>query len=276
MGRNWCDAEESERALLNHRKFPELVLFYRALHLHRKALEILAQLSRTSQPSSPLHGPRATVQYLMGLGSPGGGGVGGSGLTSSLMTNNPSSSAGQHQQQHQHQQHQQQQQQQQQQHALTPTARSELVRVFSVWVLEENPEEGMRVFVEGDPRDPLVPPRDAYPHLRKHAPGQCVRYLEHVVHGLKEQDPFFHDELIFMYVDAIKALMAERAREGRADAGGEETGLRAKLLALLTSSSSYTPESMLSRFPQDSLLEERAVLLSRVGLHGKALEIMAR
>jgi hypothetical protein len=51
--------------------------------------------------------------------------------------------------------------------------------------------------------------------------------------------------------------------------------LRRKLLGFLRSSVSYTAEKMLSRFPRHLLLEERAVLLSRINQHSAALSIYA-
>jgi len=60
---------------------------------------------------------------------------------------------------------------------------------------------------------------------------------------------------------------------------GTEPGLlgdiRKKLLKFLEVSQFYTPEKMLARFPQEDLYEERAILLSRVGMHEAALNIYA-
>jgi hypothetical protein len=43
--------------------------------------------------------------------------------------------------------------------------------------------------------------------------------------------------------------------------------LRKRLLEFLRKSQYYAPEKMLSKFPPDELLEERAILLSRIGRH---------
>jgi hypothetical protein len=52
---------------------------------------------------------------------------------------------------------------------------------------------------------------------------------------------------------------------------GTETGrlgqLRRKLIDFLRRSLHYAPEKMLSKFPREELLEERAVLLSRIHQH---------
>uniref|UniRef100_A0A667YG14 VPS39 subunit of HOPS complex n=1 Tax=Myripristis murdjan TaxID=586833 RepID=A0A667YG14_9TELE len=60
-------------------------------------------------------------------------------------------------------------------------------------------------------------------------------------------------------------------------AAGKEEGdlgeFRAKLLTFLEISTSYEPERLISDFPFDGLLEERALLLGRMGKHEQALFI---
>jgi hypothetical protein len=51
--------------------------------------------------------------------------------------------------------------------------------------------------------------------------------------------------------------------------------MRQKLVNFLQTSLLYTPEKMLSLFPEDSLFEERAILLSKIGQHDQALTIYA-
>jgi hypothetical protein len=54
-------------------------------------------------------------------------------------------------------------------------------------------------------------------------------------------------------------------------AWGEIGVLRQKLVSFLDNSAYYTPEKMLSRFPEDDLYEERAILLSKIKQHEHAL-----
>jgi hypothetical protein len=60
---------------------------------------------------------------------------------------------------------------------------------------------------------------------------------------------------------------------------GSEPGrlgiMRRKLLAFLDLSQHYHTEKMLSRFPQHVLLQERAILLSRIGRHAQVLDLYA-
>ena len=59
------------------------------------------------------------------------------------------------------------------------------------------------------------------------------------------------------------------------DATTEYTDLRLKLSAFLRSSRHYTPEQLLSNpaFNVEDMPEERAILLSRIGQHAKALSV---
>jgi hypothetical protein len=225
---NACQPEEAEQVLQQHRKFPELVLFYRSKGLHRKALDVLAGLAK-GPDDAPLHGPDATVHYLHGLGA----------------------------------------------------ENIDLVLHFSKWLLEAHPQAGLRVFTAAPhPFDP----RTVLEHLKRCAPALCGAYLEYVVLEQGERDAFFHNEFIILILDRLKELLKDKARAEvpglAAVPAGREPGelgqLRAKLLAFLKDSKSYSPEVMLSRFPTDSLYDERAIFLCRLELHSKALEIYVR
>merc|ERR1712241_878284 len=64
----------------------------------------------------------------------------------------------------------------------------------------------------------------------------------------------------------------------RINAGEEKGALginRRKLLEFLKNSTYYTPTLLLKKFPSNSLLEERCLLLSRVPRHEEALQIYA-
>lgn len=51
---------------------------------------------------------------------------------------------------------------------------------------------------------------------------------------------------------------------------------RKKLIHFLENSQQYTAENILSNFPTDNLLEERAIILGRLGKHEQALTIYVR
>uniref|UniRef100_A0A8C5AZ65 CNH domain-containing protein n=1 Tax=Gadus morhua TaxID=8049 RepID=A0A8C5AZ65_GADMO len=104
---------------------------------------------------------------------------------------------------------------------------------FAPWVLKICPEDGLKV--RGWRRLPRQPPPRAEP---------------------------------------VELLVATRVS---AVAAGKEEGdlgeFRSKLLDFLDMSSSYEPARLISDFPFDGLLEERALLLGRMGKHEQALFI---
>ncbi|KAG0263458.1 Vam6/Vps39-like protein [Mortierella polycephala] len=63
---NHCNLEETETLLLKHKKYKELVDFYRGKGQHRKALELLKTVHNLP---GEMHGVLPTVSYLQRLGS---------------------------------------------------------------------------------------------------------------------------------------------------------------------------------------------------------------
>ncbi|KAG0012682.1 Vam6/Vps39-like protein [Podila clonocystis] len=62
---NHCNLEETESLLLKHKKYRELVDFYKGKGQHRKALELLKTVHTVP---GEMHGVRPTVNYLQRLG----------------------------------------------------------------------------------------------------------------------------------------------------------------------------------------------------------------
>jgi hypothetical protein len=256
---NACWVPECEALLRAAARWRALVELYRGRAMHRRALSLLAQLGQAEAIGSPQRRARMEemVAYMQRLGA----------------------------------------------------ADASLILEFSRWVLAEAPALGLRAFTrrapEADHNEPLDPYR-VLSHLKacslashKESPrplwqqhALAVDYLEHLVHERRppSTDPAFHNELVYLYVEAILALAAERDADGgktpgsraqnaraRPTLASEEEGplreYRGRLLRFLEHSQHYNPEKILSKFPSSRLLEERAVLLSRVGKHDRALHI---
>ncbi|RXM97484.1 Vam6/Vps39-like protein, partial [Acipenser ruthenus] len=104
---------------------------------------------------------------------------------------------------------------------------------------------------------------------------------EHIILVWDEVGSEFHNCLIQLYLERVQVLMKEYLNslpedESPVAAGNEEGELgefRNKLLNFLEISSNYEPDRLISDFPFDGLLEERAVLLGRMGKHEQALFI---
>ncbi|CAI5763932.1 Vps39 isoform X2 [Podarcis lilfordi] len=123
-----------------------------------------------------------------------------------------------------------------------------LIFSYSVWVLRDFPEDGLK---------------------------------EHIIQTWEEAGSEFHNCLIQLYCEKVQGLMKEYLSSFPPDkplvAAGEEEGelgeYRQKLLFFLETSSCYNAEQLISDFPFDGLLEERALLLGRMGNHEQALFI---
>lgn len=139
-----------------------------------------------------------------------------------------------------------------------------LVLEFADWVLNANLEEGLKIFTEDMPEVEALPrPRVLDFLLRSHT--SCViPYLEHVVHTWNDKNPLFHNALIHQY------------REKILNNGATGAHTRKKLLEFLEKSTCYTPDTVLGHFPTDNLLEERAIIVGRLGRHEEALAIYVR
>uniref|UniRef100_A0A672NIR5 Vam6/Vps39-like protein n=1 Tax=Sinocyclocheilus grahami TaxID=75366 RepID=A0A672NIR5_SINGR len=153
---------------------------------------------------------------------------------------------------------------------------------FSPWVLKICPEDGLKIFTE-DLTEVETLPRDKVLNFLKDGFKElAIPYLEHIIYMWDETRPEFHNVLIQLYLEKVQGLMKVYLNslpedEIKAKSAGKEAGelgeYRNKLLSFLEVSSSYEPERLISDFPFDGLLEERALLLGRMGKHEQALFI---
>ncbi|XP_037342949.1 vam6/Vps39-like protein [Pungitius pungitius] len=152
---------------------------------------------------------------------------------------------------------------------------------FSPWVLKICPEDGLKIFTEDLTEVETLPRDKVLNFLKEGFKELAVPYLEHIVYVWDDKGPEFHNVLIQLYLERVQGLMKQYLNslpEGvPAVAAGKEEGdlgeFRNKLLSFLDISTSYEPARLISDFPFDGLLEERALLLGRMGKHEQALFI---
>nr|XP_046269052.1 vam6/Vps39-like protein isoform X2 [Scatophagus argus] len=152
---------------------------------------------------------------------------------------------------------------------------------FSPWVLKTNPEDGLKIFTEDLTEVETLPRRQVLNFLKEGFKELAIPYLEHIIYVWDDEGPEFHNVLIQLYLETVQELMKQYLSslpEGvPAVAAGKEEGklgeFRNKLLSFLDISTSYEPAKLISDFPFDGLLEERALLLGRMGKHEQALFI---
>ncbi|RKP39035.1 vacuolar sorting protein 39 domain 1-domain-containing protein [Dimargaris cristalligena] len=214
---NACEIEISERLLLNHHMYQELVDLYFGKGLHRKALHLLHQTATdpdtlTDVPSA-LAGPFATIQYLEKL---------------SL------------------------------QHV-------DLILEYATWIMTSDPDEG--IFIFADENRP------------------AMAYLKSPVERIAQYLQKFGDEWAIKYLEFIRTFALEAYEQELKDHLDAQTqtstttddptlSIRWRLRAFLRKSQYYNPERLLGRLPVQGLDQERALVLSRMGRHEQALEII--
>nr|XP_023015227.1 vam6/Vps39-like protein isoform X1 [Leptinotarsa decemlineata] len=140
-----------------------------------------------------------------------------------------------------------------------------LILVFADWVLTESPENGLKIFTEDIAEVESLPRPRILDFLLKSHKSVVIPYLEHVIHTWEDSNPLFHNALIHQYREKVileGSVAAEHTQK--------------KLLHFLETSHQYTPENVLSNFPTNSLLEERAILLGRLGKHEESIAIYVR
>ncbi|XP_063296277.1 vam6/Vps39-like protein [Pelobates fuscus] len=149
------------------------------------------------------------------------------------------------------------------------------------WVLRDYPEDGLKIFTEDLTEVESLPRNLVLAFLLDNFKDLAIPYLEHIILTWEDQTPDFHNCLIKLYCEKVQSLMQalpkDRAvnEEGSSESVpvGELGEIRRKLLNFLDISSCYQPERLISHFPFDGLLEERALLLGRMGKHEQALFI---
>ncbi|XP_059375416.1 vam6/Vps39-like protein isoform X2 [Carassius carassius] len=157
----------------------------------------------------------------------------------------------------------------------------DIIFEFSPWVLKICPEDGLKIFTEDLTEVETLPRDKVLNFLKEGFKELAIPYLEHIIYMWDETRPEFHNVLIQLYLEKVQGLMKvylNTLPEGvPAVAAGKEAGelgeYRNKLLSFLDVSISYEPERLISDFPFDGLLEERALLLGRMGKHEQALFI---
>ena len=244
---NACDVEECSAILRAYEKYPELVCLYQQHGYHKEALELLASIGQASlNTSAPLKPAQKAV----------------AGLSPSI--------------------------EYMQQLIRTTTPQSvdttlALITQYSRWLFQANALTALTIFTaEHDERgSSTLPPQTVLEYLRQVGGRDvCIAYLESVIEKTGEQDSAFHNELVFLYLDAVLKLMKqeERARsqevspvmsgtqtpsEEKEPSGGATVLPGKKRNATSTAASRRTPASLAASSSTSSLSSsDTATLLS--------------
>lgn len=86
----------------------------------------------------------------------------------------------------------------------------DLIKEYSLWVLNEDPGWGVKIFATNDTEIVKELPRDqVLSFLRAECTAAVIPYLEHVIFQWHDERPSFHEDLVGMYLNKVKQLMAD-------------------------------------------------------------------
>ena len=147
----------------------------------------------------------------------------------------------------------------------------DIILEFAEWPLNADPKEGMQIFLADTENAETLPRHRVLDFLQKIDTRLAVQYLEHIIFELNDLTPDFHQRLIDLYLDRL------RATGEKSDFSSDEERLdwRSRLEKILKSSGQYHRGRAFSRLPADDpdFYEARAIVLSKMGNHKQALQI---
>jgi len=77
-----------------------------------------------------------------------------------------------------------------------------LVMQYSRWVLQKDPDEGLKIFTTTS-RHPSIPPDEVLDHLRSYKDILSQQYLEHLVHTERTSVEKYHTQLAMRYLEIL-------------------------------------------------------------------------
>lgn len=146
-----------------------------------------------------------------------------------------------------------------------------LIFEFADWVLQENPQEGLRIFIEDIQEVENLPRPDVLDFLLKTHKQLVLPYLEHIIDVWNEPKQLFHNILVSQYKEKIFELQSDTDQSQQKKIQLAE--LRQKLQNFLKSSNKYAADKVLVDLPYTDLFEERAIVLGKLEKHDKVLAI---
>ena len=148
-----------------------------------------------------------------------------------------------------------------------PPEMIDLILQFAEWPVRRDPDLGMEIFLADTENAEMLPRQAVLDFLQGINIRLAVRYLEHIVHELNDTTPSFHQRLVNVYMEGLKAddFPDDEARNK----------WKRKTLDFLKASRNYQAYKVLGQLKTDDpkLYEARAIVLSNMGQHKQALDI---
>lgn len=144
-----------------------------------------------------------------------------------------------------------------------------LVMQYSRWVLQKEPDAGLKIFTTTS-RHPTIPPDEVLDHLRSYKDILSQQYLEHLVHVECTVVEKYHTQLAMRYLEIL--LSANPVASS--SQSHELSQTKQTLLKFLEDSAYYDVSALLSRTQATDMFEERVVLFKKAKQHYQALRIL--
>lgn len=148
-----------------------------------------------------------------------------------------------------------------------------LIFEFADHVIQEHPQEGLKIFTEDIQEVENLPRADVLDFLLTNHKSLVIPYLEHIISVWNEVKPLFHNILIQQYKEQIFSLKSDPDFDKVNQKKIELDLVREKLINFLKTSNKYSAEKVLVDFQCDDLFEERAIVLGKLAKHEKVLSI---
>ncbi|KAJ4356276.1 Vacuolar morphogenesis protein 6 [Didymosphaeria variabile] len=148
-----------------------------------------------------------------------------------------------------------------------PPEMIDLILEFAEWPLRTDTKLGMEVFLADTENAETLPRHKVVEFLEKIDSKLAVEYLEHIIEELNDLTPEFHQKLVDLFLERL------RAHEFEDDEGKQRW--RYRLQTFLKTSTNYNTMRVFRQLPSDEAdyYEARAVVLSKMGNHKQALQI---
>ncbi|KAI9695186.1 MAG: Vacuolar morphogenesis protein 6 [Bogoriella megaspora] len=148
----------------------------------------------------------------------------------------------------------------------------DIVLQYAEWPLRVDSTLGMEIFLAESKNAEELPRHRVLQFLEPIEKSLAMQYLEHIINELDDLTPDFHQRLIELYLEQLKASPGQ---PGYIVDSEERTGTRQKLENFLQGSIQYNKTRTFKELPPDNPIfsESRALVLRAMGQHKQALSI---
>lgn len=124
-----------------------------------------------------------------------------------------------------------------------PPEMVDLILQFADWPLKKDKELGMEIFMADTENAETLPRPKVLQFLQRIDRNLAVRYLEHIIQELNDTTPEFHQRLVNVYLETLRADIFSN--------NSERDRWKEKTLDFLKSSKNYQPYKALGLLPKD-------------------------